>query len=254
MDLNPPTSVDARIKAEIQRRYDRFSEREFRGQGTYEEVSPAKAYFRSRKLQAALELGAFPPGSHLLEIGCSVGQFSLPLARRGYRMTGIDLSPHSVEVAKRRARQEGLDRASFFIDDAESLDLFPSNAFDGAVSFSTFRYLPRVDRALRSARRVLKPGGRLVADFPNRWCPWFYLKQVLGSEPHPHDHWFTEPQLLSLLAQSGFQNSRARSFLFTPTVAPASWLWLFKGIDRIAEPIPGIRRMAGIWIVSAEKP
>ena len=242
------------IKSDIQQRYDRIAEVELRGEGAYEVVGPAKAYFRSRKLQAALELGQFPPGSHLLEIGCSVGQFTLPLTRLGYRVTGIDLSRNSVEVAKQRAQQEGLLGVSFFVDDAESLRLFPADAFDGVVSFSTLRYLPRLDQSLKNIRRVLKAESRLVADFPNRWCPWFYLKPWVGSEPHPHDHWFTRSQLLSLLSQAGFRNGRARGLLFTPTVAPGPWLWLFKGIDRVAEPMPGIQNLAGLWMVSAEKP
>lgn len=243
-----------RMKLEIRERYDRLTERELFSQAPYETITPAKAYFRSRKLRAALKLGTFRPGGHLLEIGSSVGIFSLPLARMGFRLTGVDLSENSLAVASRRAREEGLGNVSFLAADAERLDRFGDGTFDGVVSFSTLRYVPDLPKALSEIGRVLKPQARAVVDFPNRLCPWFYLKSWLGSERHPHDHWFTRRRLEGLLHGAGFQDCRFQHLLFTPTILPEPLLWIFQGIDWCGERIPLVRNCAGILLVSAQKP
>lgn len=237
----------------IRERYDRMAVAELSGDGSFESLTRAKAYFRSRKLTTALALGVFPSGGRVLEIGCSVGQFSLPLARLGYRVSGVDLSPQSVEVGARRAAAEGLTNVAFSVSEAEQLQGCPDQGFDGVVSFSTLRYVPNLPKALAAVHRVLKPGAAAVIDFPNRWCPWFYLKPWLGSERHPHDHWFTASTVKNLFLQAGFVEVRIRYLLFTPTVAPDALLGPFQLMDAIGERLPLVRRLAGIIMVAAKK-
>ena len=240
--------------ARVRDRYDRMASAELDGGGSFEFLNRAKEYFRARKLTTALSMASFPAGAKLLEIGCSVGQFTFPLAKLGYQICGMDLSPNSVEVAKQRAAAHGVTGATFVAGEAESLNLFADGIFDGVVSFSTLRYVGRLPRALSEIHRVLKPGGRAVIDVPNRWCPWFYLKPWLGSERHPHDHWYTSTDVKALLLRAGFRDVRVRYLLFTPTVTPDRLLTLFQGVDWIGERLPLVRNVAGIIMVSATKP
>ena len=245
-------SVEA-TKTEVQARYDRMATAELEGAGLFEPMNRAKTYFRTRKLTAALALGRFPAGAALLEIGCSVGQFTIPLAQRGYHVLGMDLSPASVQVARRRVEAASVAGATFVSGHAEDLSQFSSDRFDGLVSFSTLRYVPRLPKALSEIHRVLKPGGTMVIDFPNRWCPWFYLKPWLGSERHPDDHWFGASTVRRLLADAGFRDARLRHLLFTPTVIPDPLVNVFAGLDWIGERLPLVRRLAGIIMVAATK-
>lgn len=157
-------------------------------------------------------------------------------------------------MATQRAQAQELTGLTFVVGDAELLSRFPTDGFDGIVSFSTLRYVNNLSNALVEVYRVLKPGARAVIDFPNRWCPWFYLKPWLGSEPHPHDHWFSEGALRKLFAQAGFRDVQVRHLLFTPTVAPDRALRVFQGMDWIGERLPLVRRLAGIIMVGARKP
>ncbi len=243
-----------RIKRTIRARYDRFAANELEGREAFEPVGRAKAYFRRRKLTTALELGGFPPGSRLLDVGCSVGQYAIPLAQAGYHVVGVDLSPNSVAVAGQRAASLGIPGVTFSVDDAETLAGCADNAFDGVVSFSALRYVPQLATALSGIYRVLKPGARAVVDFPNRWCPWFYLKPWLGSERHPHDHWFDAATVRRLVSEAGFRDIRIRHLLFTPTVTPDPLIGVFAGLDWVGERLPLVRRLAGIIMVAATKP
>lgn len=245
--------MNDQVKAEIRERYDRFAAPELEERGTYEELNAAKVYFRRRKLETALALGDFPPGGRVLEVGSSVGQYSFQLAKRGFDVTAADLSANAVAVGQRRAAAQNVRNVSFVVADAEQLSPLADNTFDGVVSFSTLRYVPNLHAALAEIRRVLKPGGTAVLDFPNRYCPWFYVKQWLGSERHPHDHQFSAGTLRRLVASSGLQVTAIRHLLFTPTLAPAGVLPLFKAVDAIGERLPLVDRLAAIVMVAARK-
>lgn len=112
---------------------------------------------------------ATPPGASLLDIPCGSGRHSIELARRGYRMTGIDLSADFLKAARSGAAdaQVQLDlrhgdmRSPGLAPDA------PNDAFDGAFCFgNSFPYLdrPGVTAFLAALGRAIRPGGRLVID------------------------------------------------------------------------------------------
>ena len=248
MDPSPEAA-----KQKIRQRYDQAAGIELTGNGRYENPTSAKLYFRSRKLQTALRLGSFQPGDRLLEIGCAVGHFTFPLAQLGYRIIGLDFSENCVAAARQRIPPKDAAGIRFIQGDAEDLGLFDDGSFDGVLSLSTLRYVPHLSKALKEIHRVLRPGGRAVLDFPNRWCPWFYLKPWLGSERHPYDHWFMAKDLQKELKKTGLQPYAIQRMLFTPTVAPDKLLWIFKGVDWCGERIPGIKNLAGIIMVGAQK-
>jgi len=248
-----PMPADQHIKNEVRERYDRFAAPELEDRGTYETLNAAKVYFRARKLATALELGSFPSGGRILEIGSSVGQYSFQLAARGFDVTASDISATAVAVGRRRAEAQNVRNVEFVLGDAENLAPLADDTFDGVVSFSTLRYVPNLDAALSEIRRVLKPGGTAVLDFPNRWCPWFYVKQWLGSERHPHDHQFSAGALRRRVAASGLRVSALRHILFTPTLAPDALLPIFKTADAIGERVPIVDRLAAIIMIAARK-
>lgn len=111
-------------------------------------------------------------GKRLLEIGCGVGTDLLQFARGGAIVTGIDLSPHSIEIAKRRFEVYGLP-GEFAIGDAEQLS-FPDESFDVVYSFGVLHHTPNTERAISEVRRVLKPGGEAIIMLYNRASVYYW--------------------------------------------------------------------------------
>jgi ubiquinone/menaquinone biosynthesis C-methylase UbiE len=103
-------------------------------------------------------------GARVLDVGCGVGRHSLELARRGYHMTGIDISPGMIGVAQRAAEHERLS-AAFIVQDARQLDY--TDRFDAAIclcegAFGLAGSIENHLQVLRHVNRALIPGGRLV--------------------------------------------------------------------------------------------
>jgi SAM-dependent methyltransferase len=105
------------------------------------------------------EHGVGLPGQRVLDLGTGVGFVALPLAARGCRVTGIDVSEAQVEEARRLAAERGL-AAEFRVTAAEDLD-FSADSFDVVTAGQCWHYFDR-DRMIPLVRSVLRPGGRLV--------------------------------------------------------------------------------------------
>jgi SAM-dependent methyltransferase len=100
------------------------------------------------------------PGDRMLDVACGSGQLALLAARRGARVTGIDIATNAIEAARGRARAEGLD-ARFDEGDAEEL-AFPDEAFDLVATIFGAMFAPRPDRVARELVRVSRRGGTIA--------------------------------------------------------------------------------------------
>ncbi|MGH2383392.1 MAG: class I SAM-dependent methyltransferase [Candidatus Limnocylindria bacterium] len=103
------------------------------------------------------------PGDTVADVACGLGASSLQLAREaGCRVVGIDLSPDSVEAARRAAADEALDGSvRFLVGDAEALPL-EDGSVDGVLCECSLCTFPDKPAAAAELARVLRPGGRLA--------------------------------------------------------------------------------------------
>lgn len=121
-----------------------------------------------RVIDLILEHVPLSAGSRILDVGCGRGRHSVEFARRGFDVTGLDLSERSLEAARRRAGNEGVDIR--FVQ-GDMRDPVETGAFDLVVNlFTAFGYFEKAaehQRAVDAMAAALKPGGVLVQDFLN---------------------------------------------------------------------------------------
>lgn len=141
--------------------------------------------FHGRGLEATEEVAGMMragPGDHLLDVGSGIGGPARWFAGRfGCRVTGIDLTPEFVEVARHLTRLVGLDeRVRFETGNALAMP-FPDASFDGVASMNVSMNIADKSALYREIDRVLKPGGWLVLseiaqgeggapDYPTPWA------------------------------------------------------------------------------------
>lgn len=105
------------------------------------------------------------PGSMMLDVGCGKGRYSIQLASKGFDVTGIDISEHSITKALKKEN----DHLHFFLHDMRLP--FCINYFDYAFNFFTsfgyFNTRREHDNSIRTISQSLHPGGIFVIDYLN---------------------------------------------------------------------------------------
>ncbi|MBI2993766.1 MAG: class I SAM-dependent methyltransferase [Gammaproteobacteria bacterium] len=99
-------------------------------------------------------------GSRFLELGVGTGRFALPIVRRGYRLTGIDISENMLRNFRGKLRHSGL-AARLLKADAGSLP-FADGVFDVVMAMLVLHWMPDFRKTLSETRRVLRGDGCLV--------------------------------------------------------------------------------------------
>jgi SAM-dependent methyltransferase len=138
--------------------------------GLYEKVwfsvgSPAQNLKEARMMKQLLRLRK---GERALDIPCGIGRLTIPLARMGLEVTGVDLTPAFVRRARLLSKKEA-QRIRFLRCDMRDIDF--DSEFDGAFNwFGSFGYFSDADnlRFCRKVLRALKPGGRFLVEGPNK--------------------------------------------------------------------------------------
>jgi SAM-dependent methyltransferase len=163
----------------------------------------------------------FPPAGRIVDIGGGPGRYTIELARRGYKVTLIDLAAGNVARACQELARLGVATEDVRQGNARDLSSIPDGEFDAALLLGPMYHL--VDEAGRRAaldelRRVLKPGAPAIVGFLN---PWGILRSGLTEFP---EQYADEPAIRKLLAtcvQVGEQEAFTEAAFLTPPQAIA---------------------------------
>ncbi len=145
------------------------------------------------EIEFLYKLLKLPKGAKILDIGCGTGRHSIGLAKRGYKMTGLDQSVGMLAEAKKYAKDAGVDIK--FVQ-ADAADFRFSSRFDAAICLceGAFGLLGKNDdpvwrdiKVLSNIRQALKPGARLVLTALNasRHLRLFGDKDVASGKYNP---------------------------------------------------------------------
>jgi len=135
-------------------------------------IPPEKTMAEADFLVKALRLD---PGSHLLDVPCGNGRLAFELAKRGYRMTGVDISEEFIAEARSSvirlgkdqppATAGGSDLVEFVLGDMRRIE--GEAIYDGAYCFgNSFGFLEyaHMESFLNGVARPLQPGARFVIE------------------------------------------------------------------------------------------
>jgi len=115
-------------------------------------------------------------GQRLLEVGCGMGTDLLQFARGGSSVTGVDLTPRSIETSRHHLSLYG-HHGEFAIADCERLP-FTAESFDVAYSNGVLHHTRDTAGAVREIHRVLRVGGQARVMLYHRGS-WAYWSQVI---------------------------------------------------------------------------
>ena len=107
-------------------------------------------------------------GAEILDLACGHGRHAIELAKRGYKVTGLDFSKHFIDIAKKEAEVKGV-KVNFVRGDMRNLSFV--NKFDAITNmFTSFGYFDDEsdnELVLRKISRALKPKGKFLIDINN---------------------------------------------------------------------------------------
>jgi ubiquinone/menaquinone biosynthesis C-methylase UbiE len=187
---------------------------EERSTGYLKEYQPIKIdYGPGVPTEDKLKLIGSVKNKNVLDLGCGGGQISIAFAKKGARVTGIDLSEKHIEFAKKLAKKRNV-KILFEQGSFQQLPSIKSKSQDIVFSSWAFLYSPDLGQVFKEVHRVLKKGGLFVfsQDHPFFHCfgnenleiKQSYLKSGNGGNPNFISFRRTVSELFNALKESGF--------------------------------------------------
>jgi 2-polyprenyl-3-methyl-5-hydroxy-6-metoxy-1,4-benzoquinol methylase len=153
----------------------------------------------------------------VLEIGCGIGTDTTRFARSGAKVTAVDLSARSLEIARQRMEVYGIsDRAHFACGSAEDLSrVVPPEPYDLIYSFGVIHHTPHPERVLDQIRCYTRPGSEVKIMIYHRYS-WkvFWILATLG-----HGQFWRAEELIARYSEA--QTGCPVTFTYTPDEARA---------------------------------
>jgi len=136
----------------------------------------------------------------ILEIGCGIGSVVEELAKKGYDVTGTDISAAAIDYGKKKYPQIRLE-----VQAAEALP-YDDGIYDVVLSFDLFEHIFQIDKHLWQVHRILKPGGYYLFQTPHKYFSatfdTFSKRSFRWRKSHPSLH--TPCQLKKRLKRHDF--------------------------------------------------
>ena len=115
------------------------------------------------------------PPVDILDIGAGPGRYALELAKIGYKLTLVDISRVSLDLAKQKAAEANVDFTAIIQSNATNISGLSDDSFDSVLLFGPLYHLIEKEErkaAVMEACRVLRPGKLLFAAFITRFAPF----------------------------------------------------------------------------------
>ncbi len=202
-----------------------------------EAMRPTSTPYVERQVDALVGFAGLAAGDHVLDVGCGMGRYTLPLAERGLSVQGIDLSSTLLErlQAFNAGRHDIPVHCGDILQLPESLD----GTFDAAVGFFTLHHLHDLSASFAAMARLVRPGGRIVFLEPNPLNVLYYIQLAVA----PNMSWQGDKGILDMrprtvfgaMHDAGLRSPALKRFGFFPPFAANRPLGarLERGLERV---------------------
>jgi ubiquinone/menaquinone biosynthesis C-methylase UbiE len=178
------------------------------------------------------------PFKRVLDVGCGTGYHTLRTAKFCQEIVGLDVSPESIELARRAAKEQELNNVTFVCADINHNN-FPDQAFDCVIAYGdVVGHIPDYERTFSEISRITAPGALLSFDCDNKWYMGLVRekeerRQAFAQPGEGHTRtWhfrgqqldfntFTQKELRNLLHKNHFKLLNTYGFDFLPFVVRA---------------------------------
>ncbi|HRV61117.1 MAG: methyltransferase domain-containing protein [Solirubrobacterales bacterium] len=191
------------------------------------------------------------PSGKVLDVGCGTGVVAGRLAEAGYEVTGVDPSAGMLRYVEEHA--PGVTAI-----EGSATDLpFEDGTFDLTMCVAVLHHIiepEAVHQSLVEMVRVTKPGGLVLVWDHNPRNP--YWKNLMARVPQDDgtERLIPEAEILDGLADGGAKVIRSDQLGLVPDFVPPRLLGLAAGSEKVAEKVPGVRRLCAHNVVLARRP
>jgi SAM-dependent methyltransferase len=215
---------------------------------------PTDTPYVRRHIEELVRAGKICLGDRVLELGCGMGRYTLPLAARGFQVEGMDLTPFLLEkLGEADGGQYGI---RLHCADVLTHDSTLDGQFDVVAGLFTLHHLHDLPGCFAAMRRLLKPGGRVVFLEPNAFNVLYYAQILLS----PNMTWKGDRGLINMrpavvcraMATAGLKEIAVERFgFFPPFLTNRSW---GPRVERVLEAFPPWRPFLPFQLFCAVNP
>lgn len=185
---------------------------------------PQKALHALNPARLGYVAGRVPlAGAQVLDVGCGGGLLSEALAAEGAAVTGIDLAPELIKVARLHRLESGIE-LDYRLQSVEALALERPASFDVVTCMEMLEHVPDPGAIIEACATLLKPGGRLFVSTLNRTPAAFalaivgaeYVARLLPKGTHQYRDFIKPSELGAWMRAAGLQLEDVSGLLYEP--------------------------------------
>jgi SAM-dependent methyltransferase len=181
-------------------------------------MRPSGSPYINRHVDEMVRAAGLRPENRVLEVGCGMGRYTIPLAERGLLPEGLDLSP--VLLDRLREFDGGRHDIQLHASDVANPDPALRGRYDAVIGFFALHHMHDLTRCFAGMAGLLRPGGRIVFLEPNAFNPLYYVQIALTTGmTWQGDGGLTRmrpPVVLGAMARAGLANLSVERFGFFP--------------------------------------
>lgn len=215
---------------------------------------PVDSYYVNRHIERFVQHSGIEQKDKILEVGCGMGKFTLPLLKKGYNITGLDLSP--ILLQKLLEYNDNTFKIDLIASDILEVPAELNGQFDKVIGFFTLHHFLNLEIYLQAMSRVLKPGGTIVFLEPNAYNPLYYFQIVFS----PTMSWagdkgvamMTPKRFKSASSYASLENIGLDKYGFFPPFIVNTRIG--KWIESLLEKVKLLEGVSAFQIVKMRKP